>query len=64
MDFRPSFSRPCGEEDYSSWDLTNLQVGQGAGWGAAPGRPTSTHRSPHAEGAPSSKKPSWNADCL
>ncbi|XP_036083360.1 VPS10 domain-containing receptor SorCS2 isoform X1 [Rousettus aegyptiacus] len=25
VDFRPSFSRPCGEEDYSSWDLTNLQ---------------------------------------
>ncbi|XP_014644401.1 PREDICTED: VPS10 domain-containing receptor SorCS2, partial [Ceratotherium simum simum] len=25
VDFRPSFSRPCGEDDYSSWDLTNLQ---------------------------------------
>ncbi|ELK06536.1 VPS10 domain-containing receptor SorCS2 [Pteropus alecto] len=25
VDFRPSFSRPCGEEDYSSWDLTDLQ---------------------------------------
>lgn len=31
MDFRPSFTRPCSEEDYSSWDLTNLQVGQAAG---------------------------------
>ncbi|EHB03676.1 VPS10 domain-containing receptor SorCS2 [Heterocephalus glaber] len=25
VDFRPSFSRPCGENDYSSWDLTSLQ---------------------------------------
>lgn len=25
VDFRPSFTRPCSEEDYSSWDLTNLQ---------------------------------------
>uniref|UniRef100_A0A9L0SX46 VPS10 domain-containing receptor SorCS2 n=1 Tax=Equus caballus TaxID=9796 RepID=A0A9L0SX46_HORSE len=25
VDFRPSFSRPCSEEDYSSWDLANLQ---------------------------------------
>ncbi|XP_026251063.1 VPS10 domain-containing receptor SorCS2 isoform X2 [Urocitellus parryii] len=25
VDFRPSFSRQCSEEDYSSWDLTNLQ---------------------------------------
>ncbi|XP_054438190.1 VPS10 domain-containing receptor SorCS2 [Pteronotus mesoamericanus] len=25
VDFRPSFSRPCREEDYSSWELTNLQ---------------------------------------
>ncbi|XP_030657091.1 VPS10 domain-containing receptor SorCS2 isoform X1 [Nomascus leucogenys] len=25
VDFRPSFSRQCGEEDYSSWDLSNLQ---------------------------------------
>lgn len=28
VDFRPSFSRQCGEEDYSSWDLSNLQVGR------------------------------------
>nr|XP_035150034.2 VPS10 domain-containing receptor SorCS2 isoform X2 [Callithrix jacchus] len=25
VDFRPSFSRQCSEEDYSSWDLSNLQ---------------------------------------
>ncbi|XP_062963997.1 VPS10 domain-containing receptor SorCS2 isoform X2 [Cynocephalus volans] len=25
VDFRPPFSRQCGEEDYSSWDLTDLQ---------------------------------------
>nr|XP_037851415.1 VPS10 domain-containing receptor SorCS2 [Chlorocebus sabaeus] len=25
VDFQPSFSRQCGEEDYSSWDLSNLQ---------------------------------------
>ncbi|XP_047271963.1 VPS10 domain-containing receptor SorCS2 isoform X6 [Homo sapiens] len=25
VDFRPSFSRQCGEEDYSSWELSNLQ---------------------------------------
>ncbi|XP_053422709.1 VPS10 domain-containing receptor SorCS2 isoform X2 [Nycticebus coucang] len=25
VDFRPAFSRQCSEEDYSSWDLTNLQ---------------------------------------
>ncbi|XP_016051355.1 PREDICTED: VPS10 domain-containing receptor SorCS2 [Miniopterus natalensis] len=25
VDFRPSFPRMCGEEDYSAWDLTNLQ---------------------------------------
>eukprot|EP00069_Balaena_mysticetus_P004676 bmy_17474T0 len=25
VDFRPWFSRQCSEEDYSSWDLTNLQ---------------------------------------
>uniref|UniRef100_A0A8D1CKC9 VPS10 domain-containing receptor SorCS2 n=1 Tax=Sus scrofa TaxID=9823 RepID=A0A8D1CKC9_PIG len=25
VDFRPSFSRQCSEQDYSSWDLTNLQ---------------------------------------
>ncbi|XP_076992450.1 VPS10 domain-containing receptor SorCS2 [Tamandua tetradactyla] len=25
VDFRPSFSRQCGEDDYSSWDLANLQ---------------------------------------
>ncbi|KAM8802368.1 VPS10 domain-containing receptor SorCS2 isoform 1-T1 [Rhynchonycteris naso] len=25
VDFRPSFPRPCGEEDYSAWDLINLQ---------------------------------------
>lgn len=40
VDFRPSFSRPCGEEDYSSWDLTNLQVGAGrptSAWGPCPG---------------------------
>lgn len=28
VDFRPSFPRQCGEDDYSSWDLTDLQVGQ------------------------------------
>lgn len=27
VDFRPSFPRQCGEDDYSSWDLTDLQVG-------------------------------------
>lgn len=27
VDFRPSFPRQCGENDYSSWDLTDLQVG-------------------------------------
>lgn len=27
VDFRPWFSRRCSEDDYSSWDLTNLQVG-------------------------------------
>ncbi|XP_031197681.1 VPS10 domain-containing receptor SorCS2 isoform X1 [Mastomys coucha] len=25
VDFRPSFPRQCGEDDYSSWDLTDLQ---------------------------------------
>ncbi|XP_054993352.1 VPS10 domain-containing receptor SorCS2 [Sorex araneus] len=25
VDFRPVFSRPCGEADYDPWDLTNLQ---------------------------------------
>ncbi|XP_032110000.1 VPS10 domain-containing receptor SorCS2 isoform X2 [Sapajus apella] len=25
VDFRPSFSRQCSEEDYRSWDLSNLQ---------------------------------------
>uniref|UniRef100_A0A8D1LV18 VPS10 domain-containing receptor SorCS2 n=1 Tax=Sus scrofa TaxID=9823 RepID=A0A8D1LV18_PIG len=25
VDFRPSFSRQCSKQDYSSWDLTNLQ---------------------------------------
>ncbi|XP_055291161.1 VPS10 domain-containing receptor SorCS2 isoform X1 [Moschus berezovskii] len=25
VDFRPWFSRRCGEDDYSSWDLANLQ---------------------------------------
>ncbi|XP_069877716.1 VPS10 domain-containing receptor SorCS2 [Dipodomys merriami] len=25
VDFRPSFPRPCGDEDYSSWNLTDLQ---------------------------------------
>nr|XP_014332631.1 PREDICTED: LOW QUALITY PROTEIN: VPS10 domain-containing receptor SorCS2-like [Bos mutus] len=25
VDFRPWFSRRCSEDDYSSWDLTNLQ---------------------------------------
>ncbi|XP_047654266.1 VPS10 domain-containing receptor SorCS2 isoform X2 [Phacochoerus africanus] len=25
VDFRPSFSRQCSDQDYSSWDLTNLQ---------------------------------------
>ncbi|XP_058526292.1 VPS10 domain-containing receptor SorCS2 isoform X2 [Ochotona princeps] len=25
VDFRPSFPRPCGRDDYSAWDLTNLQ---------------------------------------
>ncbi|XP_034807866.2 VPS10 domain-containing receptor SorCS2 isoform X2 [Pan paniscus] len=25
VDFRPSFSRQCSEEDYSSWELSNLQ---------------------------------------
>ncbi|XP_054341647.1 VPS10 domain-containing receptor SorCS2 isoform X2 [Pongo pygmaeus] len=25
VDFRPSFSRQCGEEDYGSWELSNLQ---------------------------------------
>ncbi|MEJ1274508.1 sortilin-related VPS10 domain containing receptor 2 [Cricetulus griseus] len=25
VDFRPSFPRQCGENDYSSWDLTDLQ---------------------------------------
>lgn len=29
MDFRPSFSRTCGEEDYGSWELTDLQVQRG-----------------------------------
>lgn len=33
VDFRPSFSRPCREEDYGSWDLTDLKVGGGLGWG-------------------------------
>ncbi|XP_057561948.1 VPS10 domain-containing receptor SorCS2 [Hippopotamus amphibius kiboko] len=28
VDFRPWFSRPCSEEDYSSWDLTDLQGGR------------------------------------
>ena len=31
MDFRPSFSRQCGEEDYGSWHLSDLKVGRGAG---------------------------------
>ncbi|KAL8194318.1 UNVERIFIED_CONTAM: VPS10 domain-containing receptor SorCS2 [Gekko kuhli] len=26
VDFRPSFPRECTDEDYESWDLTNLQV--------------------------------------
>uniref|UniRef100_A0A8C5K2Z9 VPS10 domain-containing receptor SorCS2 n=1 Tax=Jaculus jaculus TaxID=51337 RepID=A0A8C5K2Z9_JACJA len=25
VDFRPSFPKQCGEDDYSSWDLTDLQ---------------------------------------
>ncbi|XP_077606503.1 VPS10 domain-containing receptor SorCS2 [Crocuta crocuta] len=25
VDFRPSFSRPCGEDDYSAWHLSDLQ---------------------------------------
>ncbi|KAL7984657.1 hypothetical protein Chor_003227, partial [Crotalus horridus] len=25
VDFRPSFSRECTDEDYESWDLTNMQ---------------------------------------
>ncbi|XP_034267610.1 VPS10 domain-containing receptor SorCS2 isoform X1 [Pantherophis guttatus] len=25
IDFRPSFSRECTDEDYESWDMTNLQ---------------------------------------
>lgn len=33
VDFRPSFSRQCSEEDYGSWDLTDLKVGRGPGWG-------------------------------
>ncbi|KAM4854928.1 VPS10 domain-containing receptor SorCS2 isoform 2-T2 [Thomomys bottae] len=28
VDFRPSFPRPCGDEDYSSWNLTDLQGDQ------------------------------------
>lgn len=38
VDFRPWFSRQCSEEDYSSWNLTNLQVGLAAGQGWAPCR--------------------------
>lgn len=45
MDFRPSFTRLCSEEDYSSWDLTNLQVGQGAGAAGTP-PPGSLARAP------------------
>ncbi|KAF7240403.1 VPS10 domain-containing receptor SorCS2 [Varanus komodoensis] len=30
VDFRPSFSRECTDEDYESWDLTNLQRAQGS----------------------------------
>lgn len=26
VDFRPSFPRECTDDDYESWDLTNLQV--------------------------------------
>ncbi|XP_006893732.1 PREDICTED: VPS10 domain-containing receptor SorCS2 [Elephantulus edwardii] len=25
VDFRPSFPRPCGDDDYGSWELTDLQ---------------------------------------
>lgn len=42
VDFRPSFPRPCRAEDYSAWDLTNLQVG--GGW--APRRPISLCKDP------------------
>lgn len=31
MDFRPSFSRQCSEDDYGSWHLSDLKVGRGAG---------------------------------
>lgn len=26
VDFRPSFPRECTDDDYESWELTNLQV--------------------------------------
>lgn len=26
VDFRPSFPRECSDDDYESWELTNLQV--------------------------------------
>lgn len=55
VDFRPSFSRPCGEEDYSSWDLTNLQVGAGrptSAWGPCPGGHGSPSSPPPSPGSP------------
>ena len=50
VDFRPWFSRQCSEEDYSSWDLTNLQVGLAARWGWAPRRAPSARQSPRPAG--------------
>lgn len=64
VDFRPSFSKQCSEDDYSSWDLTNLQVGLGRGRGGQAGRrwgPTSAcYVLPCQAGGTSSKKSSRN----
>lgn len=37
VDFRPSFSRLCSEDDYGSWDLASLQVGPCLGSAGPPG---------------------------
>lgn len=50
VDFRPSFSRPCSEEDYSSWDLANLQVGGCRGWALAGQVQVGGHRGASAGG--------------
>lgn len=60
VDFRPSFSRLCTEEDYGSWDLTDLQV---AGPSCVGGWALSCPRPPPARPqALSSKRPSQSPD--